>query len=370
MKIINWFILLFVIFLAISCNKEPESILGTLQYTEKELKVSSIFNDIEVLPLKGDYGLIKQGKVMAYYDKIICLDIQQRRLLFFNTDGEYLYEFSKNGEGYGEYRGINNYTVHDNQLVIFSHFEMAIHKYSLTGEFIEKITLPDRPYMVVFLKDVIIGYLNQNSIHKERMNIQVYDYDGNLLQQGFPYTAENQISVGFSGSVIADFQNYNNTFYYSPPLEPVIFKLDDKLRILSEFKVDGFSNFWPYGLTQDVYNFDLLLKHDYLQNFISKYGNHLFMTFNYNRIQRTGLIDFENNLFYKSFEPYSLNLFIQRYSGRDANGWDYFNPNRDMIYNLYALSDKAEDDMPQAIKDNFKNIMSEDFLFLIRKKAK
>jgi hypothetical protein len=370
MRIINHSFLTVIavgVFMVACSNDKIVSKTGVLQYVNETYDISSDYKDLEVLELKGDYGLVKLGSIVIEKDKIFAVDWQKARILVFNTQGEFLYEIYKRGDGPGEYRGISKISIHNDQLIIFSHYEMAIHKYDLEGNFIEKVVLPDRPYNVVFLKDVIVGYLNYNSMHAESNNIQIYDYDGKLLKQGFPYNAENASPTGMSGSVTADFPKSNN-FYFAPAFESKIYKLDENLNVLEDISFEGFHNYWPYGIDNE--KIELLKKSDYsyMINISSRFLDISFFRYQAQGRLKHGVLRFDENKVYGDAASGYLPYFMGNYVGSDAAGYGYFVPQFDFLYMMLMHMDEPEELLPQAIKDNFNNIKSEDFVFLIRKK--
>jgi hypothetical protein len=351
-----------------SCSKD-EIIRksGVLQYVNETYDISSEFQDLEVLQLKGDFGFVKLGSVAIGKNKIFAVDLQILRILVFNTQGEFLYEINKRGDGPGEYRGISKISIHDDQLIIFSHYEMAIHKYDLEGNFIEKVVLHDRLYDVVFLKDVFVGFLNQNSMHPERSNLQVYNYNGKLLKQGFPYSFDNAIPAGNSGSISIDYP-LSNHFYFAPPMEAEIFKLDEKLTIIEEFKVLGFPNYWPHGMDKEKYSLPIASQYNYIIGIMPKFRNIQFVKYQNYPFLSTGVLHINEQKIYKSGISNYLVPFVDNYVGTDSQSFNYFVPKSEHILIMYSQTEAPDELMPQAIKDNFKNIMSEDFVYLIRKK--
>jgi len=155
------FIILY--FLLLSCSHSDDIIV--VQYadaTGTELLSSAIFENIEIIPLRGDgvplfdpmfvNMIVKNG---TYY---IADPQGSGKIYLFNANGEYLNSVGEMGRGPGEYLDLTDMIIENNgDVSVYSCLQGMLYGYTSQGRFIGNISYPYRARH--FAKDVDLNYL-------------------------------------------------------------------------------------------------------------------------------------------------------------------------------------------------------------------
>lgn len=95
------------------------------------------------IPLEtSDLGLIGEiTQIETFLDRYYIYDKKTKKLKVFNSNGKYLFDIGKEGEGPGEYQGICSFYINEkeNKIGIFDPLKMAVHEYNLNGDFLQTI---------------------------------------------------------------------------------------------------------------------------------------------------------------------------------------------------------------------------------------
>jgi len=109
----------------------------------KEIGLSTVADSIEYIPLETTQGsLIKEVHQVVLADSFIFV-ISQQKILQFNRKGKFLGPIGSLGKGPGEYLGLRDISVDNNQkiLFIFPNYTRKLIKYNYNNAFIGDIPL-------------------------------------------------------------------------------------------------------------------------------------------------------------------------------------------------------------------------------------
>ena len=106
----------------ISCdnqsNKDDKLISISVDLENKSVRLSHIFSDIEVIPLKTlDTVLVEPETKIDFTDNLVFVE-SDKSILIFNYKGELIQKIKYCGIGRGEYSSISDFFVDDNLQVI------------------------------------------------------------------------------------------------------------------------------------------------------------------------------------------------------------------------------------------------------------
>lgn len=143
-----FFILLVSLFFSCSNSQHPltqvENVILDLDL-QKELKLSSIADSIEVIPFEQtEYSDIAQiRRIIPYKDRYYILNTVgfiNGTLLVFDKKGNFIYKLDKRGGGEGEYVNLQDFTINPqtDELVLLT-FPKTIYLYDLNGNYKSKL---------------------------------------------------------------------------------------------------------------------------------------------------------------------------------------------------------------------------------------
>jgi len=126
-----------------------------------ELNLSDFFENFQVLRLESDAVMGRINRIRYKNDRIYISD--GRTLFIFSDSGEFLFHFSKVGQGPGEYSNISDFVVSYDTIIILNRALQRILKYNHMGE---------------FLSEHKLGYFAQNI--SPTINQYRFLYSGNI----------------------------------------------------------------------------------------------------------------------------------------------------------------------------------------------
>ncbi len=365
-----FFILLFAIY---SCHsKSREEVLGDIPFSEievsqSELDLTKLYHSIELVAFPDTPFIGRIKDVIVNDNFVYVLDDINNDIKVYNLKLDYLFSFGKQGPGPQEYHSITNIALVDNQIVVLSHFDMAILKFTLNGEFIEKVKLNDRLLGMVALKENFVTYSNYNSIFPEKPNLIVWGLDGTPKKMGANYTVDMPSLIGYSGGIAPNYDS-PSTFYFQKPLSDTLYQLDNNLHVKQVLKLKVLPNPW-LGKINDPNLTNIRHEYDYITDIKSVKDNFIRFSFVKNKRLRHGMADVKTKVAYieDSILPKGLVYFISKPAGIGSNGFHYSIPEYRWI--SYFPEGKPEN-IPSIFSDFKDKLGLENFKYLIRYKLK
>jgi hypothetical protein len=150
--------LVFILTFLLGCISKPntDKPLLELDITQNsEVKFSEIFSNISYLPLKshkkGVYDLI--DKLIVTSDRIYMFDYYNNKSLYiFGLDGNFINQLSRSGNGPSEYIEVNDFNINEMKgLIEILETRNAIIQYDLSGNFVNRVKLPNKAYKFQYL---------------------------------------------------------------------------------------------------------------------------------------------------------------------------------------------------------------------------
>ena len=74
-------------------------------------------------------------------------DDQQKKIMVFNSKGDFLYSIGRSGKGPGEFTKMTSLAIIPEGLIVFDFFQRRFTKFNFKGELIETYLLPKDVYM-------------------------------------------------------------------------------------------------------------------------------------------------------------------------------------------------------------------------------
>ena len=142
----RYFILLLTSIIGIiSCNDSHQTTSFVIDGYDAEVNETiTNFNDINIIPLElTEHSLLNGINKILYYDSYYLIQDYSSVLYRFDANGKFLNRISMKGRGNKEYLRLNSFCVNSlGQVLLFDSFQDHILYYTLNGEFIKDIHLP------------------------------------------------------------------------------------------------------------------------------------------------------------------------------------------------------------------------------------
>ena len=130
-------------------RSEPENELDyldlTIKCTASELKLSSVFDSILIIPLETtEECLINRVNSVNFYDSLIIVADRGRGVMVFSEKGKYLYNIGEIGRGPEEYTSLNKCYVNNELGIVFviDGANRKLLRYNIDGKFFSDISIP------------------------------------------------------------------------------------------------------------------------------------------------------------------------------------------------------------------------------------
>jgi len=141
--------LLLIVFLILSaCNVSPDedSYIITINLEDnKEILLDDVFSNKSIIQLETtEESLIGDIFKTEYYNgKFYVMDVIQRAILCFDSEGNFKFKLAAQGHGPGEYQGFSDFTIdrYNKNLVLISGMTQEIIFYDLYGNFLKKMKI-------------------------------------------------------------------------------------------------------------------------------------------------------------------------------------------------------------------------------------
>lgn len=228
------------LFLLLSCSNDstnqaalPDNYLElnsskliTIEVAKEEssypLSIRDIFSDIEYSALKNVNGFYLSGakKILDLGDTILVQDSNKAVLVAYNSNGDFLGQIGRRGQGPEEYAGVWYFDVDykSGNIFIYSRADQSVLVYDSEFYFLEKIRIGAYAmYFAVIDNGFLAFYRDMSEIGK---NILITDFKGKEVEQRMPYPiGEPYVIFGGSGML-------RPGGYYTYPLSSRIRKLE------------------------------------------------------------------------------------------------------------------------------------------------
>jgi hypothetical protein len=206
------------------------------------LNLSTIIDSISYITLSNDpkatIGEINKIEFMS--DGIYILDrFKTKSLKKFNLTGGFICQIGSYGEGPHEYVQPTDYTITDNEVIIYDQFKQRMIFYDHMGNYKRDIKVP-----FLFLKFLrlssnkyIFYSLDQDNDHLQSIvNNSIFESDSifSLKHRGF-FRIKNMYESLF---IENNFSNVGNKIFYNPTFSDTIFSIADNGIIKNEYIFD------------------------------------------------------------------------------------------------------------------------------------
>lgn len=167
-------VLLFLIFsIFFSCQpakdgqiinkKDFREIKVDYNFDENKFRTSELIDEVKAVKFKLPTQLVvaEVSKVFWKDDNIIVMDRISSRVFCFSLDGEFIFQINAQGNGPGEYRGLDDMSLNHitNEIEILDLYGLQVLNYSMeTGEFINNSRFSFFTYGFSRLKDKRVFY--------------------------------------------------------------------------------------------------------------------------------------------------------------------------------------------------------------------
>ena len=333
--------------------------------TEEEFLYSSMYKSIKTIILETNESSIIgfMNKMRVYDPYIIVLDTYvAKSLLIFDMNGRFIRKIGSIGQGPGEYRDPDDFTVdkEGNVIYVLDSHSYRIHKYDLTtGKFIHSIILDKNvlSHNIEYVGGTLFAdaYFNQHSANNYLLRT-IQDPSGKM---GGHFLNVNEYGKGVSNISFV----HKNVFYlrengnvvFAQPFMDKIIEIS-KDSVFSLFDIKGkdvlTSETIKTAMEQDAKNYMLNIfqynKYFHIQDFV-EHGN--MIQFNYRKGIRLNMILYNkhtsevsitqkrwDDLFYINKDIDGL--YFPTNGGYDTHGVYYYYDTR-FVSKLQQLADNA-----------------------------
>lgn len=267
MKIIHVFLIFSL--LTFSCKEKNESQYKKEKIIKAPIDVNvtnqnainrNILDQVrgfEFLPLKGipaDKSILKVNKVIEYDEKLLLLDKKSSNLLEFTLNGDFIKIIGVKGNGPGEYKSINDFSVHKNrnEIIILDYESMLF--YDLNGNFKNKVYLGSNlyPNSLSILDDNHIAF-NVSVNGNENYKLLITDIHGNVKGKAAKFPeAGKYLNFEFTGGMNGD----GLDTYYNAPTSSLVYKIIPPADLSPLYQLNFGANTWPENKKYNHQEFD------------------------------------------------------------------------------------------------------------------
>lgn len=249
MKIVLFFILIFVSLCTISCNeKKSQEDLITIDLKENPSTKKIILQDIadvEYVPLKNDLNFLSSVRFMSVTDNYIWTrgGDNAREILRFDRTGKEICKFSHYGQGPEEYLYINSQAINEKkqEIHVYDMHSNKVLVYNFAGDFLYSFKLKHVDRLTNYNDSVLICY------HSDYTRIEptfmpyytlISKKDGHLLRKiDLPYVTDKQQKLSVVTTDAAGEKLIFSTMY-----QPLVRSLDGSF-IFNDLSTDTIYRF-------------------------------------------------------------------------------------------------------------------------------
>ncbi|GAB2615463.1 6-bladed beta-propeller [Belliella aquatica] len=238
------FLICYVILFGCSKSEESNEFMNTKLIDFKNVKnfdslisPRDLMKDVEYIKFNtpDEFKLTSVSKIQEMENKLIVLDGKNNILIAFDSNGNYIAQVGKIGEGPEEYKEASDFDIDQNSNIIniFSRADHAILQFDSDLKFLKKIKLKNWASQFGVLESgnlALYSYLGEES---NKFNISIYNQSGEVIDQKMMVNpSKNFIPLNYSGFI--------NKEFYTYPLSSKIYKIkenqkEDSLVYLIDF---------------------------------------------------------------------------------------------------------------------------------------
>lgn len=209
---------------------------------KKEMRLSSVIDSIQVIKLDN-----KAEATLGGIDKILledsCMYILDRTktksLKKFSSEGKYICDIGKKGEGPEEYIEPTDFVIVDRLLIVYDQFGCKLNYYSVEGSFIKTCKLPFLclQFYAFSPNSLVFNTLDADNQHLSAIvDFSVFATDSlfNLNRRGF-FREKDLYSSIF---IPSNFNVSNGRLYYHPPFKDMIYSINADATVKAEYKLN------------------------------------------------------------------------------------------------------------------------------------
>ena len=251
----------------LSCSPEPkEETLKTFEISYEQID-SHFFDVIENLEVtvfeetdSSLFGSIQ--KVVFDEENVFVLEGKGKRLFKYSIYGEYINSIYSVGNGPNQYNTIDDFLIDDDKLVLLDAQKRRLLYWTKDLKFIQSFSLGFHAYKFEKRNDVFIfdnGYIPPNDTLLS--SLIVTDEELNIINGLIPFEKERQYTLA-SNSI----QTVSSESYYRQSFSDTIFYVDVNLSPKPKFILD-FGNKWRFGeFNDDGKLYNAMRTPDFLQD--------------------------------------------------------------------------------------------------------
>lgn len=239
-------LIFFIFFIGGGCSIKPKETNKNIPLyrvdldKEKEISVSEIFSQIDIIPLKTPNSIVCSGiKSIVFKDNLFFLDWRQKIIICFDLNGNFRYQINSKGRGPEEYSDILAISTdrYNDYLMVLDRQSML--QFDLSGNFLKKIKYPEGLVVhsaKMINRDTMLCVTVTNNKPKRKilnyLSLKTNKIIGSCYSEDpiFPVTE--------------DVFDYNNKLYYAISKSSIVYSVN-KLKLIPEYK-------WDFG----KYNYD------------------------------------------------------------------------------------------------------------------
>lgn len=334
-----------------------------------------LFEFVSITTLKNPNDVILSvSRIIENDYGIFILDKTAKRIMLFDTDGEFIRDFGNIGGGPGEYEDIYDFFIIDELLYLFSPSNLSLFSYDIeTGDFVSKSPLQAFAQRIVPVSKTEILLYVANNPTDTNFNVYRYDLNGNKLGEYFPFDPQKSTSiVMYTGFLLSGVDGT----YYCDPYGYQIFKYNPESK---EFDVALELGFVSEEIRNDRENIDKYTSSYALESgnrirypgsIFLKNDNFMMLSMTYDTRVQTVLLDFQQPDEIKTLSTKVKNDFI-RFLKRPFS----LDNDNNLVYAFgpeFFQAFESTQNLPimNSIYDSVEEFSEDDLLYLVRLKIK
>ena len=220
------FIFVFILFL-IGCGSNISREFETIRITKNivdAIRIDEIFAACTFVNLEAtDSSLVDPWHIVLRNDVIYISD--RSRIFQFSTDGEHLRTLNRRGRGPGEYLGISDFVISDEEIIIWDRNGRTLFKYSLENRYIDSYKLDDyisTIYIIDKNRILLSSAYSRNDEYKFRIrNLETMD----LITSFYPINQAHTSYRHFMGET--NYYVYNNVLLFHESMSNYVYKIEN-----------------------------------------------------------------------------------------------------------------------------------------------
>lgn len=266
-------------------SNEIITVKPNLKENPKNIHDIGLIRDVEVISLDCDEVIIGPiDKVIKFGSMIYILDKSQNNSIYiFDVKGNYINSISKHGNGPDEYIQLTDIFIDsmDSSLNIVSRVDEKIFKYDSRGEELKGIIKTDKPFTsITKMNKGYIGYMG-NWIQDKQKSSNLWILDKNLKPKAHYFEIDESWESRNHNNGYP-FSNYNDTYYYTTPMDYNIYEITDE-SVLIKYSFDLGEMQWPNTSSVDIKNDnkrrELINQYIHRFHYFQETENHLIVHF-------------------------------------------------------------------------------------------